>query len=299
MTGQIEVDLHHRHEAEREHQVVHVGDHGAERELPFEAEPEIDQDRADRHDDADRAVGQELARDARADHLDAAVFDLVAERALDLLDRGLLRVLAAGLLRDADQHVGRPAELLQLHLAEAERRRASRASCARSAGPDLACTSISVPPTKSMPKLRPWIEEQHDRQDRQQRRDRKADAPEAHEIELGVVRDDPQQRHGAMKAAQFVRVRKSAARCGRAPAHPARHDQARQRERGEHRGDDADAERHGEAAHRPGADEEQHRGGDEGGDVGVQDGGERAGEARRRSPRSRVRPARTSSRMRS
>ena len=27
---------------------------------------------------------------------------------------------------------------------------------ARSAGPALVCTSISVPPTKSMPKFRPW-----------------------------------------------------------------------------------------------------------------------------------------------
>src|SRR5882757_11081693 len=49
------------------------------------------------------------------------------------------------------------------------------------------------------------------------------------------------------------------------PPHPPRHDQAGQGERGEDRGDDADAERHGEAAHRAGTDIEQHRGGDEGG----------------------------------
>ena len=43
--GEVEIDLRQRHEADGEHEIVHVGDHGAERELPFEAEPEIDQDR--------------------------------------------------------------------------------------------------------------------------------------------------------------------------------------------------------------------------------------------------------------
>ena len=48
--------------------------------------------------------------------------------------------------------------------------------------------------------IEPVKKEQQDRDDRQQRRDRKADAPEAHEVELGVVRDDPQQRDGGMQA---------------------------------------------------------------------------------------------------
>jgi hypothetical protein len=39
-------------------------------------------------------------------------------------------------------------------------------------------------------------EEQRDRDHRQQGRDRKADAPEAHEIEFGVVRDDAKEFHG-------------------------------------------------------------------------------------------------------
>src|SRR3954465_9757186 len=63
------------------------------------------------------------------------------------------------------------------------------------------------------------------------------------------------------------------------PSHPASDDQAREQERGENRGDNADTERHGEAAHRPGADIEQHRGGDEGGDVGIENGRQRALEA--------------------
>ncbi len=83
--GQVEIDLRQRHEADRQHEIVHVGDHGAERELPFEAEPEIDQDRADREHEPDRAVGQKLGRHARPDHLDAAVLDVAAERRPHLL----------------------------------------------------------------------------------------------------------------------------------------------------------------------------------------------------------------------
>ena len=79
-TGQIEVDLRDRHEADRQHDIVHVGDHGAERELPLEAEPEVHQDADDREHQAADAVGQQLARHARSDHLDAAIFDGVAER---------------------------------------------------------------------------------------------------------------------------------------------------------------------------------------------------------------------------
>src|SRR3954465_5392905 len=42
-------------------------------------------------------------------------------------------------------------------------------------------------------------EKQADREDRQDGRDRKGDAPEAHEVELRVVWDDPQQRDGGKK----------------------------------------------------------------------------------------------------
>src|SRR3974377_766118 len=62
------------------------------------------------------------------------------------------------------------------------------------------------------------------------------------------------------------------------PAHPVGDNQAGQGEGGEHRGDDADSERHRETAHRPSADVEQHGGCDEGGDVGVENGGKSAGE---------------------
>src|SRR3954467_4558564 len=63
------------------------------------------------------------------------------------------------------------------------------------------------------------------------------------------------------------------------PSYPAGDDQAGQGKCGEHGGDDADAERHGEAANRTGADVEQHGSSDEGGYVGIQDGRQRAAEA--------------------
>src|SRR5262249_54236145 len=64
------------------------------------------------------------------------------------------------------------------------------------------------------------------------------------------------------------------------PADPPGHDQARQREGREHGRDNADTQRHREAAYRPRADKEQHGSRNEGGDIGIEDGGERAGEAR-------------------
>ena len=108
--GQVEIDLRDRHEAERQHEVVHVGDHGAERELPLEAEPEIDQDRDDREHQPEHAVGEQFAGNARSHHLDAAVVDGGAKRAADFLHGRLLRGVAAGLFGHPDQHVGRPAE---------------------------------------------------------------------------------------------------------------------------------------------------------------------------------------------
>src|SRR4030081_34329 len=62
------------------------------------------------------------------------------------------------------------------------------------------------------------------------------------------------------------------------PPYPPRDNQAGQRKRRENRGDDADTERHGEAAHRAGADIEQHGGGDEGSDIGIENRRQRAPE---------------------
>ena len=61
-----------------------------------------------------------------------------------------------------------------------------------SAGPDLFCTSSSVPPLNA--KIQPMGEEKHDRDDRKRRRDRKADAAKAREIEMRIVGNDAQRR---------------------------------------------------------------------------------------------------------
>ena len=91
----------------------------ATRELPFEAEPDIDQDADHGDDHGDRAAGDQLAGNGRADHLDAAIFDRIAERLLHLGDRFLLLLLRR-LGGDADEHGIGCAEFLDLNLAETE-----------------------------------------------------------------------------------------------------------------------------------------------------------------------------------
>ena len=190
---EVEIDLGDRHEADRQHDVVNVGDHGAERELPFEPEPEIDQDREDREHQAEHAEGQQFAGYAGADHFDAAILHGIAERAADLLHRLLLRGVATGLLCHPYQHVGWTAELLQLDVAEPQRaqRRAHRADVGR-AGFGLHFQQRAAPEIDA--EIQPVGEEQHDREDRKRGRDRKADAAKAREIEMRVVRDDAQRR---------------------------------------------------------------------------------------------------------
>ena len=90
------------------------------------------------------------------------------------------------------------AELLQLDFAETEPVE-RRAHLGEIGGPGLRLhLDQRAADEKSMPKFSPWKEEEQDRQDRQRGRNRKADAPEAHEIELGVVRYDAKQAHGGL-----------------------------------------------------------------------------------------------------
>ena len=189
--GEVEIDLADRHEPDGEHDIVDVGDHGAERELPFEPEPEIDQDRDDREHQPQHAVGQQFSGNPWAHHFDPAIIDGVTERAADLLHRLLLRGVAAGLFGHPDQHLVGTAELLQLDVAEAEtaQGRTHRGNVGR-AGlcpyfQQRAALEIDA-------EVQPVGEEQRDRDNRQQRRDRKADAAKAREIEMGVVGHDPQ-----------------------------------------------------------------------------------------------------------
>src|SRR5580704_5781286 len=164
---------------------------------------------------------------------------------------------------------------------------------ARSAGPALVCTSIKVPPMKSMPKFSPWkknsematIDSSADTGKLMRRKRMKSNR-----VSSGTIR---RRRTGLLSKKVYVfehdLIRKPVStfrdhaldrnRARPPQPHPVGHDQTGQREGGEQAGEDADAKRHGKAAHRPGADIEQHRGGDEGGDVGIEDGGEGAGEA--------------------
>ena len=101
----------------------------------------------------------------------------------------LLRLLAAGLLGDADQHGVGAAEFLQLHLAEPElgERRAHLGDVDR---PGLGLHLHQGAAVEVDAEIQPVGEIERDRDDRQHRRDRKADPPEADEIEIGVVGDD-------------------------------------------------------------------------------------------------------------
>src|ERR1700732_3411019 len=156
-----------------------------------------------------------------------------------------------------------------------------------SAVPDLACTSKSVPPLKSMPKFRPWVKnsviakiESSAEIGKLMRRKR----VKSNLVSSGTIRSEGKMPSVLTTVSTAMRtpspMRTKCVTAGSAfsnrhglgplPSHPARDDQTGKRERGENRGDDADAERHGEAAHRPGADVEQHGRGDEGGDCGTE-----------------------------
>src|SRR3954453_10429050 len=170
--------------------------------------------------------------------------------------------------------------------------------CAISAEPDLACTSISVPPLKSMPKFRPCVKNRMiamidsvaEIGNEMRRNWVKSKC-----VSSGTIRSDGSRPSALTTVSTAIRMpRAMRTNCvvitvgpgfsnrhglRPLPLHPPRHDQAGQRKSGEHRGDDADAESYGKAAYRPGADHEQHCSGDEGGDVGVENGGQRPLEA--------------------
>ena len=91
-------------------------------ELPFEPEPDIDKDRQHRQRHRHDPVFEKFSRHLWADELGPAVLDILVERALDRVDRFLLRGVPARLALDADQDVRYLAELLKRDIAKAERR---------------------------------------------------------------------------------------------------------------------------------------------------------------------------------
>src|SRR5690606_2252392 len=119
--GEIELQLQNAEYSDRRHHVVHQRNDGAERELPLEPEPDVDQHQGNGDDDGENTILYQFAADLRADDLDAAVFDRVAEFGLDRVDdalRGFLIVIAGRL--DTDQDIVCLAKLLNLNFAEAE-----------------------------------------------------------------------------------------------------------------------------------------------------------------------------------
>src|SRR5215207_4013460 len=68
-------------------------------------------------------------------------------------------------------------------------------------------------------------------------------------------------------------------RLGTAPAKPISDDQSRQREGGEHRREDAEAESDGKSAYRARAEAEQHGNGDERREIGIDDSGQSGAKA--------------------
>src|SRR5690606_41579001 len=107
--------------SDRHDDVGRGGGDGGEGELPLETEPNVNEDGAHRDEHRDGALGRELARNLRADGLDAPHFvGLVGESRTHLLDRGLLRGVSARLLLDAHEHVVGRAELLHLDFAKTQ-----------------------------------------------------------------------------------------------------------------------------------------------------------------------------------
>jgi hypothetical protein len=98
-----------------------------------------------------------------------------------------------------DQHVARRAEFLQLHVAEAQpAQRRPHLGEIRWAGLRLHLDQRATNEIDA--EVQSVKEEQQDRDNRQCCRCREANAPKAHEVELGVIRDDPQQRDGTIEA---------------------------------------------------------------------------------------------------
>ena len=186
-----------RHEADGQHDVVDVGDHGAERELPFEPEPEIDQDAR-----RSRASGRACRRPA-----------VRRTRAVRPPRRGDIRRLSPSAPRTfctaaccAASPPGCSATRISTsagppNCCSCTSPRPRPPSVARiaamSAGPDFGLHFQQRAALEIDAEIQPVGEEQRDRDDRQHRRDRKADAAKAHEVELGVVRHDPQRRQPA------------------------------------------------------------------------------------------------------
>ncbi len=193
----VELELREREEADSQQQIVHRADDRADRELPFEAEPQIGQHRQNRDDHAERAALHEFARDARADRLDAAEIVVLGERVAQLLDRRRLAGLAAGLHLHTQRHIGIGADALRLDRPEAERVGFAAQPCEIGLA-GMGAQFYLRAAGEVDAEIHPDAEEQHHGEDRKHGRERIADAAEPHEADFGVLGREAQQFHLAL-----------------------------------------------------------------------------------------------------
>ena len=153
-------------------------------------------------------AGAQLVAALRPHRLDPAVFlGVGAQRSLHLLDRLLLRLLAAVLARQVDQHHIRGAEALQLDVAQAEAVQAvaQAVEIGRTLGLHLhddAAGEVDAVVQTARKEQRQRAEQQHHGDDEEP-------APLAHEVELGLDREVADQGHGMLpqigSATRFLR----------------------------------------------------------------------------------------------
>ena len=77
---EIEVELQHRKQAQRDHHIVNQRGNGAEREAVFEAKPDVDEDCDQRVEHGQPAVLGQLLADLRADEIDSPHVDICFSR---------------------------------------------------------------------------------------------------------------------------------------------------------------------------------------------------------------------------
>ena len=155
----VELEPDDREQPDGHDDVVRRGGDGGERELPLEAEPDVDQDRDERDEHGDDALGGQLARDLRAHGLGAAdrVVVALAARRVTLVTAACCAGVAARLRLDADQHVLGRAELCTWISPSPSLSRSSRILPGSASPSPVYCSSIAEPPMKSMPRLKPLV----------------------------------------------------------------------------------------------------------------------------------------------
>src|SRR5574343_1369326 len=277
---QREFPLEEGEEAEDDHHVVQVGDDGRDREAPFEAEGEVDDDADDDQQQRHRTVFGEFLPDLRADELDTL---LGTARGIGLQGRhhgvaDLVGVLVA-LQRQADHHVLRRTEVL--HRVIREPGLAQGAANFIEVG-RLFVFDFDQRPAGEFDRQVQALGGQEE--DGEQESDEGDDIEHQRMAHEGNVIFDAEKFHfrfslifaGDRSIARFPQLADGDLGQFLLATVDQVDQAARDDDRREDRGQDAQAMDDREAAHRAGAEEEQGEAGDQRGDVGVENGPESA-----------------------